>query len=38
VFLDAEKRTMTATGDPKQLRDYSTEPNVKDFLSPRKYE
>jgi phospholipid/cholesterol/gamma-HCH transport system ATP-binding protein len=38
VFLDAEKRTMTATGDPKQLRDHSTEPNVKDFLSPRKYE
>ena len=27
VFLDAEKKTMTATGDPRQLRDEATDPN-----------
>lgn len=35
VFLDAEKRTMTASGDPKLLRDNSPDKNVRDFLSQR---
>jgi phospholipid/cholesterol/gamma-HCH transport system ATP-binding protein len=34
VFLDAAARTMTATGDPKNLRDHSTEPGVRAFLNP----
>ncbi len=32
VFLDAERKTMTATGDPKRLRDESTDPTVRTFL------
>ena len=32
VFLDAETRTMIASGDPKQLRESSPEPGVRDFL------
>lgn len=32
VFLDAETRTMIASGDPKQLRTGSTEPKVREFL------
>ena len=33
VFLDAEKKTMTATGNPKQLRDTSTDPKIHRFLT-----
>ena len=33
VFLDAEKKTMTATGDPKQLRDASSDPKIHRFLT-----
>jgi phospholipid/cholesterol/gamma-HCH transport system ATP-binding protein len=33
VFLDAEKKTMTATGDPKQLRDETTDPKLRRFLT-----
>jgi len=33
VFLDAEARTMTASGDPKQLRDHSDVPKVRSFLN-----
>ncbi len=32
VFLDAESRTMIATGDPKQLRDESDNHTVRSFL------
>ncbi len=32
VFLDAESRTMIATGDPKQLRDESADARVTSFL------
>jgi phospholipid/cholesterol/gamma-HCH transport system ATP-binding protein len=33
VFLDAETRTMIATGDPKKLRDESDDPRVRRFLT-----
>jgi phospholipid/cholesterol/gamma-HCH transport system ATP-binding protein len=33
IFLDVETRTMTASGDPKELRDHSTDPNVRRFLT-----
>jgi len=33
VFLDAESRTMIATGDPNNLRDESEDSRVKSFLS-----
>jgi phospholipid/cholesterol/gamma-HCH transport system ATP-binding protein len=33
IFLSAEKHTMIATGDPKVLRDKSTDPSVKAFLN-----
>ncbi len=33
VFLDAEVRTMTASGDPKWLRDHSDVPKVRSFLN-----
>jgi phospholipid/cholesterol/gamma-HCH transport system ATP-binding protein len=33
VFLDAEARTMTASGDPKRLRDHSDVPKVRRFLN-----
>jgi len=33
VFLDAETRTMIATGDPKVLRDESPERTVREFLN-----
>jgi len=33
VFLDAESRTMIASGDPKVLRNTSTNPTVKRFLT-----
>lgn len=33
IFLDVETRTMTASGDPKKLRDHSTDPNVRRFLT-----
>lgn len=32
VFLDAERRTMIATGVPTELRDHSTDPRVRRFL------
>ena len=32
VFLDPESKTMIATGDPKQLRDHSTDDRVRNFL------
>ncbi len=32
VFLDADTRTMTAVGDPKKLRDESSDPKVRAFL------
>jgi phospholipid/cholesterol/gamma-HCH transport system ATP-binding protein len=33
VFLDADARTMIALGNPKKLRDESTEPKVRAFLT-----
>ncbi len=33
VFLDAEKKTMTATGDPRKLRDECTDPKIHRFLT-----
>jgi len=33
VFLDAETRTMIATGNPKTLRDESPDPGVRRFLN-----
>jgi phospholipid/cholesterol/gamma-HCH transport system ATP-binding protein len=33
VFLDAGRRTMIATGDPRELRDHSPDPRVKRFLT-----
>jgi phospholipid/cholesterol/gamma-HCH transport system ATP-binding protein len=32
VFLDAESRTMIATGNPRELRDHSPDPRVRKFL------
>jgi phospholipid/cholesterol/gamma-HCH transport system ATP-binding protein len=32
IFLDVDKKTMTATGDPKRLRDESPEATVRTFL------
>jgi len=32
IFLDAETRTMTASGDPKWLRDHTDDPTVRRFL------
>jgi len=32
VFLDAESRTMIAQGPPKELRDHSDNPKVRNFL------
>jgi phospholipid/cholesterol/gamma-HCH transport system ATP-binding protein len=33
VFLDAETKTMIASGDPKVLRDTSPDPKVREFLT-----
>jgi phospholipid/cholesterol/gamma-HCH transport system ATP-binding protein len=33
IFLDVDTRTMTASGDPKEMRDHSKEPNVRRFLT-----
>jgi phospholipid/cholesterol/gamma-HCH transport system ATP-binding protein len=33
VFLDADSKTMIASGDPKKLRDTSPDPKVRTFLS-----
>jgi phospholipid/cholesterol/gamma-HCH transport system ATP-binding protein len=33
VFLDAETKTMLATGNPRELRDHSPDPRVQAFLS-----
>ncbi len=33
LFLDVEKKTQTALGDPRELRDESPEPRVRAFLS-----
>jgi phospholipid/cholesterol/gamma-HCH transport system ATP-binding protein len=33
VFLDAEARTMTASGDPKWLREHCDVPKVRRFLN-----
>src|SRR5262245_50328335 len=33
VFLDPETRTMIASGDPKKLRDESSDPRVRSFLT-----
>lgn len=33
IFLDVDTRTMTASGDPKELRDHSPDPNVHRFLT-----
>jgi phospholipid/cholesterol/gamma-HCH transport system ATP-binding protein len=33
IFLDVDSRTMTASGDPKELRDHSDKPNVRRFLT-----
>lgn len=33
IYLDAETRTMSASGDPKRLRDESPNPNVHKFLT-----
>ena len=33
VFLDATSRTMIASGDPRDLRDHSPNPEVREFLN-----
>jgi phospholipid/cholesterol/gamma-HCH transport system ATP-binding protein len=33
VFLDVERRTMTALGDPRMLRDHADDPSVRTFLN-----
>jgi phospholipid/cholesterol/gamma-HCH transport system ATP-binding protein len=33
VFLDADTKTMIASGDPKQLRDECPDPKVRTFLT-----
>ena len=33
VFLDAERKTMTASGDPKELLAHATDPGVRRFLT-----
>ncbi|HVA78409.1 MAG TPA: ATP-binding cassette domain-containing protein [Candidatus Binataceae bacterium] len=33
VFLDAESHTMTASGNPRELREHSTDPRVRRFLT-----
>jgi phospholipid/cholesterol/gamma-HCH transport system ATP-binding protein len=33
VFLDADSKTMIASGDPKALRDTSPDPKVREFLT-----
>jgi phospholipid/cholesterol/gamma-HCH transport system ATP-binding protein len=33
VFLDADSRTMTAVGNPRQLRDESLDPKIRTFLT-----
>jgi len=33
VFLDADSKTMIASGDPTQLRDHSPDPKVRRFLN-----
>jgi phospholipid/cholesterol/gamma-HCH transport system ATP-binding protein len=33
IFLDVDSRTMTGSGDPKELRDHSENPNVRRFLT-----
>jgi phospholipid/cholesterol/gamma-HCH transport system ATP-binding protein len=33
IFLDAQTRTVTAQGDPRELRDHSPDPGVRAFLS-----
>jgi phospholipid/cholesterol/gamma-HCH transport system ATP-binding protein len=33
IFLDVDSRTMTASGDPKELRDHSENPTVRRFLT-----
>ena len=33
VFLDPDTRTMRAAGNPRQLRDHSTDPAVREFLT-----
>jgi phospholipid/cholesterol/gamma-HCH transport system ATP-binding protein len=33
IFLNVDRRTMTASGDPKELRDHSDDPDVRRFLT-----
>ena len=33
VFLDADTKTMIASGDPKHLRDTSPDPKMRTFLT-----
>jgi phospholipid/cholesterol/gamma-HCH transport system ATP-binding protein len=33
VFLDADSKTMIASGDPKRLRDECPDPKVRTFLT-----
>jgi phospholipid/cholesterol/gamma-HCH transport system ATP-binding protein len=33
VFLDADSKTMIASGDPKQLREACPDPKVRTFLT-----
>ena len=33
IFLDVESHTMTAMGPPKELRDHSEDPEVREFLN-----
>jgi len=33
VFLDAATRTMRARGNPRELREHSTDPAVREFLT-----
>ena len=33
IFLDAESRTVTARGNPRELREHSPDPKIRSFLS-----
>ncbi len=33
IFLDAQTRKMTAQGNPKELREHSDDPHVREFLT-----
>jgi phospholipid/cholesterol/gamma-HCH transport system ATP-binding protein len=38
ILMDEESRTIIAEGNPRELRDHSTDPRVRRFLNPRPVE